>query len=252
MDKETRKKIAVVMPAYNVASILPKTLSELHADQIDEIIVVDDGSVDNTAEVAKDLGLTVVSHPKNRGYGGAQKTGYKTAIEKEADIIVMVHGDNQYDPSLTPKFIAKIRDEGYDVVTGTRMILGDALKKGMPMWKYLPNRLLTHLENFVFGTDISDYHNGFRAYSANFLKMVPLDLLSEKFDFDTDIIVQAAIRKCRIAEIPNPTRYEDENQQMPFYKGVIYGLSILGTVTKYIMHKIGLKNKLFMKAEEIY
>lgn len=250
MEKESRKKVAVIMPAHNVGAILPKTFEELPREGIDEVIVVDDASTDNTSEVAKENGATVVRHETNRGYGGAQKTGYKTAIERGADIIVMVHGDDQYDPSLAPKFVSKIRDEGYDAVTGTRMVLGDVLHGGMPMWKYIPNRFLTHLENFVFNTDITDYHNGYRAYTADFLKKVPLDLLSERFDFDTDIIVQAAIRKCRIGEVPNPTRYRDENSQMPFSKGVQYGLSILCTVGKYLLHKLGFKNKLFMENTE--
>jgi len=155
----------------------------------------------------------------------------------------MVHGDNQYDPSFALRFVEKIRDEGYDAVTGTRMILGDVLKNGMPIWKYIPNRFLTKLENFVFNTDISDYHNGYRAFSVNFLKQVPLKLLSEKFDFDTDIMIQAAIRHAKIAEIPHPTRYEDENSQMPFMKGVRYGLSILKTVGKYLLHKWGIKRQ---------
>lgn len=242
MDK---KKVVIIMPAYNVARILQKTVYELPKKDIDEIIAIDDGSSDNTAQVARSLGLTIIRHPQNRGYGAAQKTGYKAAIEHNADIAIMVHGDNQYDPSLVPQFIAKIRDEDFEVVTGTRMVLGDVLTGGMPLWKYIPNRFLTHLENFVFSTNLTDYHNGYRAYAVSFLKKVPLDLLSDKFDFDTDIIIQAAIRKCRIAEIPNPTRYKDENSQMPFSKGVVYGLSILRTVAKYIMHKAGLKNRLF-------
>ena len=138
------------MPAYNVAGILPETIQELPKNSADEVIVVDDGSSDGTADVARKLGLTVVSHVKNRGYGGAQKTGYQEAIRRDADIAVMVHGDNQYDPSFALKFISKIRDEGYDVVTGTRMILGDALRGGMPIWKYIPNRFLTWLENLQY------------------------------------------------------------------------------------------------------
>lgn len=240
-----RKKVIIIMPAYNVAQILKKTISELPRNGIDEIIVIDDGSSDDTAQVALSLGLTVIRHPQNRGYGAAQKTGYRAAIKRGADITIMVHGDNQYDPSLVPQFIAKIKSEGFEAVTGTRMILGDVLTGGMPLWKYISNRFLTHLENFVFSTNLTDYHNGYRAYSVSFLKKVPLDLLSDKFDFDTDIIIQAAIRKCKIAEIPNPTRYNKENSQMTFSKGILYGLSILRTVTKYIMHKMGLKNKLF-------
>lgn len=242
-------KAVIVMPAHNVAPVLRKTVEAIPEGCWDEIILIDDGSTDGTADVARSLGLTVVSHGKNRGYGGAQKTGYREAVKRGAEIAVMVHGDNQYDPSLVPLFVAKIRDEGYDVVTGTRMVLGDALRQGMPLWKYVPNRLLTHLENFVFQTDLTDYHNGYRAYSARFLKQVPLELLSEKFDFDTDIIIQAAIRKQRIAEIPHTTRYLEENSQMPFSKGVRYGIGILRTVIAYLFHRSGLqRNPLFEAA----
>jgi len=160
------KKSFVVIPAHNVARILPKTISALPKDNIDEAIVIDDGSSDNTAEVARSLGLNVIRHDKNKGYGATQKTGFKAALQKGADTVVMVHGDNQYDPALVPLFISKITDEGFDVVTGTRMVLGDALREGMPLWKYIPNRFLTHLENFLFGTHLTDYHNGYRAYKG--------------------------------------------------------------------------------------
>jgi len=235
-----KKKVVIVMPAFNVAKILAKTIESLPKGVADEIIVVDDRSYDDTAKIAGALGAVVVSHPKNRGYGGAQKTGYQEAIRRNADIAVMVHGDNQYDPSFALQFVQKIRDEGYDVVTGTRMVLGDVLKQGMPLWKFIPNRFLTWLENFVFGTNITDYHNGYRAYAVSFLRKVPLDLLSEKYDFDTDIMIQAAIRKARIAEIPHPTRYRDENSQMSFSKGIHYGLSILKTIGKYLLHRCGI------------
>ena len=160
--------------------------------------------------------------------------------------VVMVHGDNQYDPTMVPDFVRKLHEDGFDVVTGSRMILGDALRNGMPLWKYVPNRFLTWLENSVFQTDISDYHNGYRAFTADFLQQIPLDLLSDKFDFDTDILIQAAIRRARIAEIPHPTRYEDENSQMPFGKAVRYGLMILVTVLHYAAHRLGIwKHKSF-------
>ena len=239
-------KIVIVMTAYNVAHVLKQTIAELPSQYTKNIILVDDASTDGTVQMAVELGLMIVRHPKNRGYGAAQKTGYKTAIAEGADIAILVHGDNQYDPSLVPVFVKKIRDEGFDVVTGTRMVLGDVIKKGMPLWKFIPNRFLTWLENTTFETNISDYHNGYRAYSTEFLKKVPLDLLSDKFDFDTDIMIQAAIRKQKIAEIPHPTRYAKENSQMPFKKAVWYGLSILKTVGSYSLHKSGVhRRKIF-------
>ena len=242
-NKIENPKVAIVMTAFNVSAVLRKTIEELPRGCADEIFLVDDCSEDNTVEVAKELGLTVLSHKTNRGYGGAQKTGYLECIRQDFDAVVLVHGDNQYDPSQAPLFVSKILNENYDVVTGTRMIMGDVLSNGMPLWKYLPNRFLTALENMTFGTELSDFHNGYRAYSVNFLKKVPLELLSEQFDFDTDIIIQAAIRRAKIAEIPHTTRYNDENSQMPFLKGVVYGLSILSTVAKYLLHKIGLRKR---------
>ena len=233
-------KAFVVVIGYNVAEVLKKTIEGIPAGSYDGLVFVDDGSTDGTAQVAKELGLHTITHEPNRGYGGAQKSGYQEAARLGADLAVLVHGDNQYDPAFVPQFVAKIREEGCAAVTGTRMILGDVLDNGMPLWKYIPNRFLTGLENLVFGTELSDYHNGYRAFSIEFLKSIPLDLLSEKFDFDSDIIIQAAIRNVKIGEIPHPTRYEDENQQMPFSKGVRYGLSILKTVGRYLAHRSGL------------
>jgi glycosyltransferase involved in cell wall biosynthesis len=246
MDKAAEKKTIVIMPAYNVANVLEKTVAGIPKGWVDEIIVINDGSTDATAAIARRLGLSLVSHTKSHGYGAVQKTGYKEALKRGADYVVMVHGDNQYDPALVPEFVKKMRDEGFDVVTGSRMILGDVLKNGMPLWKYIPNRFLTWLENTVFQTQVTDYHNGYRAFTAEFLDQIPLDLLSDKFDFDTDILIQAAIRHAKIAEIPHPTRYEDENSQMPFRKAVRYGLMILVTVVHYLFHRAGIwKQKAF-------
>ena len=239
-------KVIVVMPAFNLEHVLAKTVAGIPSGSYDEIIIVDDGSHDSTSEVAKKLGITVVVHPRNKGYGGAQKTGYKEALKRKADIIILVHGDNQYDPSFVPAFVQKVSEQGYDLVTGTRMVLGDALERGMPVWKFIPNRFLTWLENFVFESHISDYHNGFRAYSARFLREVPLDLLSDKFDFDTDLIVQGIIRKYKIGEVPHPTRYMRENSQMSFSKGMVYGFTILRLVFLFSLHKTGLyRQKIF-------
>lgn len=235
------KKVAIIMPAYNSASTLETTINSIPKQCIHEIILVNDCSEDNTEQIARGLNLTVINHSNNRGYGAAQKTGYSEAIARSFNAVVLLHSDNQYDPSIVLKFVSKIIDENYDVVTGTRMLLGDVLSNGMPLWKYLPNRFLTCLENHVFKTKLTDYHNGYRAYSVNFLKNIPFVKFSERFDFDTDIIIQAAIRKAKIAEIPHSTRYNKENSKMTFRSGVGYGLGILLTITKYLIHKTGLK-----------
>lgn len=239
-------RVIVVMPSYNVADILEKTYNDIPKDCVDEIIAVDDCSKDNTSEVAKSLGITVVRHEKNRGYGGAQKTGYAEALKKGADIVVMVHGDYQYDPTRVPDFVAPIQSGEADAVTGTRIIGGSPVKSGMPLWKYIPNRVLSKIENAVLRTDISEFHNGYRAYSRRVLENVPFHDLSEKFDFDTDIIVQIALRNFKVAEVPHVTRYLDENSQMTFMEGVPYGLSILRTMWRLQMHRMGIKrNPLF-------
>jgi glycosyltransferase involved in cell wall biosynthesis len=236
-----RPKVAIVMPCFNTQDTIARTVSAVRKScDPDLIIAVDDGSRDRSADTARDVGCHVVSHEHNRGYGGAQKTGYRTALEQGADVVVLVHGDNQYDPSLTSEFVGKVL-AGFPVVTGTRMVLGDALASGMPWWKYAANKFLTGLENVSFGTRLTDFHNGFRAYSKDFLESVPFDSFSEKFDFDTDIILHAALRKIPISEIPHTTRYREENSQMSFWNGVKYGSRILVTVGRYHAHRLGVR-----------
>ena len=237
---KSRPRVAVVMPSYNVAGVVAQAISALPANCVDEIFAVDDGSRDDTSKIAADAGATVITHTTNKGYGGAQKSGYKAAIASNADIVVLVHGDNQYDPSYAEQFIAKIRDEGFDVVTGTRMVLGDALRNNMPIWKYIPIRATTWLQNRMLGTSISDYHDGYRAYSGSFLRSVPLDRLSSRFDFDFDMMIQAAVYKARIGEIPHPTRYGKEHSQLPFGKAVACQLTIFKSALKFLLHRLGL------------
>jgi glycosyltransferase involved in cell wall biosynthesis len=237
---KSRPRVAVVMPSYNVAGIVAQAISALPANCVDEIFAVDDGSRDDTSKIAAKAGATVITHTTNKGYGGAQKSGYKAAIASNADIVVLVHGDNQYDPSYAERFIAKIRDEGFDVVTGTRMVLGDALRNNMPIWKYIPIRATTWLQNRMLGTSISDYHDGYRAYSGSFLRSVPLDQLSNRFDFDLDMMIQAVVYKARIGEIPHPTRYGKEHSQLPFGKAVACQLTIFKSALKFLFHRLGL------------
>jgi len=242
------KKTIVVMTAHNNAHVLNKTYEHMPKDKINEIVLVDDASTDNTHVIAEKLGMRVVRHPKNRGYGGAQKTGYKEAILRGADIVVLLHADNQYDPSLLNGFIEKIETGDADVVTGSRIAYGNVVKDGMPIWKYIANILLTRLENIVFRAKLSDFHNGYRAYSSKFLRGIPFEEFSDKFDFDTDIIIQACLNNARIAEIPHKTRYEEENSKMSFSKGIFYGLSILKTIILFLLNKMRVvKVKKFQK-----
>jgi glycosyltransferase involved in cell wall biosynthesis len=191
--------------------------------------------------------MTILPHDINKGYGAAQKTGYNEALRRNANIVILVHADNQYDPTLTPQFLLPIINGDADVVTGSRIHhYSSALEAGMPWWKYGANRLLTTLENFIFKTNLSDYHNGFRAYHQRVLNSVPYNDLSNGFDFDTDIIVQCAIRDFRIVEVPHQTRYRDENSQMSFRRGLLYGAAIIRTMIQYKLHELGLwQNKLF-------
>lgn len=240
-DKTINKemKVVVVLPAYNAEKTLKRTFDDISKDSVDKIILVDDGSSDKTVEVARSLGLEVFQHSKNKGFGGNQKTCCQKALEKGADIVVVVHPDYQYDPTMIPQLIEPIQKGEADAVFGSRMMKGGALEGGMPLWKHNANILLTAFENVVLGTYLTEYHSGFRAYSAEVLKTVNFELNSDKFVFDTEIIVQILIHHFKIEEVPIQTRYFDEASQIKFLPCIEYGFGIIWTMIKYILHTKG-------------
>jgi glycosyltransferase involved in cell wall biosynthesis len=235
----TRPKITVVMPAYNAEKTLERTHADIPEGSVDDVILVDDGSRDRTVELARRLNIHVVEHPRNRGYGGNQKTCYRTALERGADIVVMVHPDHQYDPRVIPDLIGPLLAGECDAVFGSRMLGGRPIQGGMPKWKYLGNIFLTAVENATFLIYLTEYHSGFRAYSRRYLETVDVEANSDGFVFDTEIIAQAMAKGLRIREIPIETRYFDEASQIRFGPSVRYGLAILKTMVLYKLHAWG-------------
>jgi glycosyltransferase involved in cell wall biosynthesis len=237
----TRRRVVVVMPAYNAARTLERTYADIPADVVDHVILVDDVSRDTTVEVAHRLGLEVIVHRQNRGYGGNQKTCYDRALEWGADVVVMLHPDYQYDATRIPDLIAPILAGERDLMLGSRF-LGDPLAGGMPRWKYVANRALTALENAAFGLRLSEYHTGLRAYSRRLLLAIPYHLNSDDFVFDQELIAQVvAAGGLGIGEIAVPTRYFEEASSVGFRRSVVYGLSTLRVVARYLLHRVGVR-----------
>ena len=233
------KKIIAVLPAYNAAKTLERTVADISETWVDEIILVDDASQDNTVEVAEKLRLKVFVHAKNLGYGANQKTCYSEALKAGADIAVMVHPDHQYDPSAIPQLIQPLLNGQADAVFGSRMMTaGGALAGGMPYWKYLANIFLTKIENLVLGLKLTEYHSGFRAYSRKVLQTLPLEKNSNDFVFDTQIIVQLKVNGFKIKEVPIKTKYFPEASMIGLIKSLKYGLTILGVLGHYLLFKV--------------
>ena len=233
-----KSKIVIVMPAYNAAQTLQKTINSIPKNSYDEILLVDDDSKDDTVKIAKELGLKVIKHNKNLGYGANQKTCYKTALEMSADIIVMVHPDYQYDPRLVPFLVGLIEQDICDVMFANRIrTRKEALKGGMPCYKYFFNRFLTILENIILGLNLGEYHTGYRAYSRKVLESINFEANSDDFVFDQHIVVQIALAGFRIGDIPVPTKYFPEASSINFKRSVKYGFGILWILVKYILHK---------------
>lgn len=240
--KINNKKIIVVLPAYNAERTVKQTVDAIPKEWIDDIILVDDKSRDNTVAVSRALGLKTFAHPKNRGYGGNQKTCYREARKLGADIVVMVHPDFQYDPVFIPEMLGAIARGECDAVFGSRMMVKkNALLGGMPYWKFIANIFLTKIENFVLGMNLTEYHSGFRAYSARVLEL-PLELNSDDFVFDTEIIAQMRVAGMKIKEIPILTKYFPGASMIGFLRSVVYGFSILGVMGRYLLFRAGLVN----------
>ncbi|MCX6577794.1 MAG: glycosyltransferase family 2 protein [Candidatus Aminicenantes bacterium] len=239
MDEKPKraKKVIVVMPAYNAVKTLEQTLDDIPRDWVDEIILVDDRSRDDTVDLAKKLGLRVFVHDKNRGYGGNQKTCYTEALKLGGEIMIMVHPDHQYDPRVIPQLVMPLLYDECDAVFGSRMLGGRPLEGGMPKWKYLANIFLTALENATFYMYLTEYHSGLRAYSRRYLETVNFMKNSDNFVFDSEIIAQGVLHRMRIREIPIETRYFPAASQIGLGRSVIYGLSILKTLVKFKLHK---------------
>ena len=227
------------MPAYNAAKTLQRTYADIPHEMVHRIILVDDVSRDETVDVARQLGLDVIIHQQNLGYGGNQKTCYDAALAAGADVVVMLHPDYQYDATRIPALVEPILSGRADLMLGSRF-LGDPLAGGMPRWKYISNRFLTIIENLAFGLRLSEYHTGLRAYSRRLLQRIPYRLNSNDFVFDQELIAQvvAAGMRRRIGEIAVPTRYFEEASSVGFKRSVVYGLSTLRVVLRYLLHRL--------------
>ena len=244
------KVITVVLPAYNAEKTLEQTYAEVPFEIVDHLILVDDNSVDKTIEVAKKIGIQhIIKHEKNKGYGGNQKSCYNKALELNSDIVVMLHPDYQYTPKLIHSMCYLIANDVYEVVLGSRILGKGALKGGMPIYKYIANRLLTLTQNILMNQKLSEYHTGYRAFSANVLKSINYNINSDDFVFDNQMLAQIFYAGFEIAEITCPTKYFDEASSINIRRSSKYGMGVLGTSLKYFLQKLHLgKFKIFKKS----
>jgi glycosyltransferase involved in cell wall biosynthesis len=234
------KKVIVVMPAYNAAKTLEMTYKEIPLDVVDEVILVDDASRDDTATKAAELGIHTIIHAENRGYGGNQKTCYAEALSKGADVVVMVHPDYQYSPRLITAMASMVVSGHYDVVLASRILGGQALKGGMPLYKYIANRFLTLAENLALGVKLSEYHTGYRAFSRRVIETLPLEANSDDFVFDNEMLAQAVYFGFMIGEISCPTKYFKDASSINFRRSVKYGFGVLSTSLKFLLQRWGI------------
>lgn len=238
--QQVKPKCVVVMPAYNAGPTLEKTYSEIPFEVVDDVILVDDHSRDNTVTLAQRLPITTIAHPVNKGYGGNQKTCYTAALQAGADIVVMLHPDYQYDPKVIPQMIAPIAEGSADIVFASRF-LGNPLAGNMPLYKYLSNRSLTFIQNWIQHTAFSEFHTGYRAYSRKVLEAVPFLKNSDDFVFDNEIIIQCLLKGFRFVEIPVETRYEKDSSTVSLKGSIRYGCAVLRNLARFFCHKHHIK-----------
>jgi len=244
------KKIVVVMPAYNAGRTLEKTFKKIPQGMVDEVVLVDDKSEDKTVKIAKKLGIKTFVHEENKGYGGNQKTCYKEALRTGADIVIMLHPDYQYDPRLIVAMASMIAQGVYDVVIGSRIITGGAIRGGMPVYKYLGNRFLTLVENLLTGEKLSEYHTGYRAFSKKVLETLPLQENSDDFVFDNQMLLQCLYFGFRVGELSCPTLYNTDSSSIDFKRSVEYGFGVLLTGVNYFLGKKGIyKSRIFKRTK---
>jgi glycosyltransferase involved in cell wall biosynthesis len=235
-----KRKICVVLPAYNAGRTLEMTFREIPRDAVDDVILVDDASKDDTLEVARRLGIFAVAHNQNRGYGGNQKTCYRVALERGADIIIMLHPDYQYSPKLLPAMGSMLSSGLFDVVLGSRILGVSALAGGMPPYKYVANRALTFIENVLLGHKLSEYHTGYRGFTRAVIEALPLERNSDDFVFDNQMLAQAIYKGFRVGEISCPAKYFGEASSINFRRSVVYGLGVLKTSISFRLARLGL------------
>ena len=236
-----KAKVIIVMPAYNAATTLEKTVKDIPQGLADEIILVDDSSKDDTVRIAKSLGLTVIVHDRNLGYGANQKTCYDEALRRHAEIIIMIHPDYQYDSSLAPLFADIIEKGVCDIILGSRVrTREECLDSGMPLYKYISNRFLTILENLTTGQNLSEWHTGYRAYSRKVLETIPYHKNSNDFVFDAQFLIQAAYFGFRIGDLPVPCRYMGEASSINLSRSIVYGIGTIKTLFQYILQRLHL------------
>jgi len=234
------KKIIVIMPAYNAEKTLKQTYNDIYRDFVDEIILVDDFSSDNTLKLAKELGIKTIEHSQNQGYGANQKSCYKEALKNGADIVIMLHPDYQYTPKLIPAMASMLAFDEYDAVIASRILGNSALKGGMPIYKFIANKFLTFFENICTGENLSEYHTGFRGFTKTVLENIPFENLSDNFIFDNEILALMIYKNYKIGEISCPTKYFKEASSINFTHSCKYGIGVLKISFQFLLSKIGL------------